>query len=72
MLDLQRRGMKVRRLGKSGPFRTAQGTINVYYTRRNGHLALYNGPRHPEVSGEVELATDEIIRESFENRYRER
>jgi len=62
MLDLQRRGVKVRRLGKGGPFRTAQGTINVYYTRQDGKLALYTGPRHPEVSGEMPLATDEVIR----------
>jgi hypothetical protein len=63
MLDLQRRGVKVRRVGKGGPFRSLQGTINVYYTRRDGRVALYTGPRHPEVSGDMQLATDEIIRE---------
>jgi len=40
MLDLQRRGVKVRRAGKGGPFRSAQGTINVYYTRRDGRVSL--------------------------------
>jgi len=63
MLDLQRRGVKVRRVGKGGPFRSAQGTINVYYARHDGRLALYTGPRHPEIGGDMQRATDEIIRD---------
>jgi len=68
MLDLQRRGVKVRCVGKSGPFRSAQGTINVYYARHEGRLALYTGPRHPEISGDMRLATDEIIRDFLRQR----
>lgn len=63
MLDLQRRGLGVKRVGRNGPFRTAQGTICVYYTRQNGRIALYNGPRHRNVSGEMPLATEDVIRE---------
>jgi len=63
MLDLQRRGLSVQRVGPQGPFRSAQGTINVYYTRRDGRIVLYTGPRHPEVSGDMPRATDEILHE---------
>ncbi len=68
MLDLQRRGVKVRRVGKGGPFRSAQGTINVYYARLDRRLALYTGPRHPEISGDMPLATDEIIQDFLRQR----
>jgi hypothetical protein len=64
MLDLERRGIAVKRVGASGPFRSAQGTIIVYYTRRgDGRIVLYNGPRSREVSGDMQLATGEIISE---------
>jgi hypothetical protein len=63
MLDLQRRGLSVQRVGMKGPFRSAQGTINVYYTRRDGQIILYTGPRHPEVSGDMPRATDEMLRD---------
>jgi hypothetical protein len=63
MLDLQRRGIPVREVGPTGPFRSAQGTINVYYTQRGGRVVLYTGPRHPDVSGDMPIATDEILRE---------
>ena len=63
MLDLQRRGIPVRRVGKSGPFRSTQGTINVYYKRRDARIVLYTGPRHPEVTGDLQRANDEILRE---------
>lgn len=69
MLDLQRRGVKVRRVGMEGAFRSAQGTINVYYTRRDGRIILYNGPRHTDVSGDMPKATDEII-EAFKHQGR--
>lgn len=63
MLDLQRRGVKVKRVGNGGPFRTAQGTICVYYTRRKGKIVLYTGPRHRDVTGDMPLANEEILRE---------
>lgn len=64
ILDMQRRGITVKRVAATGPFRSAQGTIIVYYTRRSdGRLVLYTGPRSPEVSGDMGLATDEIISE---------
>jgi hypothetical protein len=68
MLDLQRRNLKVRRVGHRGPFRTAQGTINVYWTRQGGRLVLYTGPRHPDVSGDMLRATDEILQEFLQQR----
>lgn len=62
MLDLERRGASVQRVNASGPFRSRQGTIIVYYTRRrDGRIVLYTGPRSPEVNGEMGLATNEII-----------
>lgn len=68
MLELQRRGVAVQRVGKSGPFRSTQGTINVYYTRRDGRLVLYTGPRHPEVTGDMPRATEEVLREFLNQR----
>jgi len=62
MLDMQRRGIAVKRVGATGPFRSAQGTIIVYYLRRSdGRIVLYTGPRSPEVNGDMQLATAEII-----------
>jgi hypothetical protein len=61
MLDLQRRNQTVTRVGLKGPFRSLQGTIIVYYTRRDGRIVLYTGPRHRDVSGEMQLATDEVL-----------
>lgn len=63
MLDLQRRGVKVVRVGVNRRFRSPQGSIIVYYTRVEGRLRLYSGPRHPDVSGDMPLATDQILRE---------
>ena len=63
MLDLQRRGVSVTRVGATGPFRSPQGTINVYFTRQNGHLIFYNGPRHTDVSGDMPRATEAVLRE---------
>ncbi len=63
MLDLQRRGVPVKRVGRSGPFRSAQGTICVYYTRQKGRVVLYNGPRHRDVTGDMQPATEEVLRE---------
>ncbi len=64
MLDLQRRGISVSRVGAAGPFRSAQGTIIVYYARlSDGSILLYSGPRSPEVQGDMRLATTEIINE---------
>ena len=41
-----------------------QGTIIVYYMRRSdGRIVLYNGPRSSEVSGDMGLASNKIIRE---------
>ncbi len=63
MLDLQRRGLKVQHVGREGPFRSPQGTINVYYTRRDGRIALYTGPRHGQVTGDMPMATEEVVKE---------
>lgn len=63
MLELQRRGELVRQVSSVGPFRSMQGTINVYYTRRGDKIILYTGPRHPDVSGDMSVATEEILRE---------
>jgi hypothetical protein len=64
MLNLERRSISVARVGATGPLRSPQGTIIVYYTRRSdGIIVLYTGPRSPEVSGDMMLATSEIIRE---------
>ncbi|HKQ08186.1 MAG TPA: hypothetical protein VJ464_23880 [Blastocatellia bacterium] len=64
MLDLERRGIRVKRVGAAGPFRSPQGTIIVYYTRRSdGRIVLYTGPRSSEVNGDMGLANNEIIRE---------
>ena len=68
MLDLQRRSLPVQKVGRQGPFRTAQGTINVFWTRQAGRVVLYTGPRHPEVSGDMPRATDEILREYQQQR----
>ena len=68
MLDLQRRGIAVQRVGKSGTFRSTQGTINVYYTRRGGQLVLYTGPRHPEVTGDMPRATEGVLHEFLNQR----
>lgn len=62
MLDLQRRGVGVVRVGASGPFRSPQGSIIVYYARAGGRLRLYSGPRHHEVSGDMKLATEQVLR----------
>jgi hypothetical protein len=70
MLDLQRRGKRVERVGPEGPFRSAQGTIIVYSTRRDGQIVLYTGPRHRDVSGDMARATDEIIGEFLRQRGR--
>lgn len=63
MLDLQRRGVKVVRVGANGPFRSPQGSIVVYYTRVDGRIRLYSGPRHRDVTGDMPLATDQVLRE---------
>jgi hypothetical protein len=63
MLDLQRRGLSVQKVGPQGPFRTAQGTIHVFWTRQAGRIVLYTGPRHPDVSGDMPRATDAILHE---------
>lgn len=68
MLDLQRRGLPVQRVGGQGPFRTAQGTINVFWTRQAGRVVLYTGPRHPDVSGDMPRATDAILHEFLQQR----
>jgi hypothetical protein len=68
MLNLQRRKLNVRKVGRQGPFRTAQGTINVYWTRQDGRIVLYTGPRHPDVSGDMPRATDETLREFLQQR----
>jgi hypothetical protein len=62
MLDLQHRGLRVERVSASGPFRSPQGTIIVYWTQRDGRVELYTGPRHRDVPGEMPLATEEILR----------
>jgi hypothetical protein len=61
MLDLQRRGIRVHEIGANGPFRSIQGTINVFYARRGNRIVLYSGPRHPDVPREMPLATEEVI-----------
>jgi hypothetical protein len=63
MLELQRRGEQVRQVSPAGPFRSVQGTINVYYTRRGDKIILYTGPRHPDVSGDMPVATEETLQE---------
>jgi hypothetical protein len=62
MLDLQHRGVSVERVAPSGPFRSPQGTIIVYWAQRGDRIALFTGPRHRDVSGEMQLATEEILR----------
>jgi hypothetical protein len=68
MLEVQRNNRRVERVGPEGPFRSAQGTIIVYYTRRDGPIVLYSGPRHQDVSGDMPQATDQIINEFLRQR----
>jgi hypothetical protein len=70
MLEMQRNTRRVERVGLEGAFRSPQGTIIVYYTRRDGQIVLYTGPRHQDVSGDMPRATDEVIQEFLKQRRR--
>ena len=68
MLEFQRTGRKVKRVGKQGPFRSHQGSIIVFYEKRDGCIYLYDGPRHSDVEGDMQLATEEILRQFMRQR----